>query len=194
MIRTKHELNKQKIYDKVSEMNDKLRNFYDVDKEYHDYLWYLMDEPLQTVYDEKNGEEYQAVTLLNHNGMCKTYGLSVLMELYLSYHKRASWNLLWMGLLEKLTFINNKLKLIGNHSAAIEVTWDYVVEKFIEFHMSQSRSDYYHDWEKEFSTSEEETYKKSLQWLDELKKQGLTPQDVVKKDFEECDENQNDNE
>jgi hypothetical protein len=49
-----------------------------------------MDEPLQTVYDEKNGEEYQAVTLLNHNGMCKTYGLSVLMELYLSYHKRAS--------------------------------------------------------------------------------------------------------
>jgi hypothetical protein len=30
--------------------------------------------------------------------------------------------------------------------------------------------------------------------LDELKKQGLTPQDVVKKDFEECDENQNDNE
>jgi hypothetical protein len=84
--------------------------------------------------------------------MCKTYGLSVLMELYLSYHKRAKWNLLWMGLLEKLTFIDNKLKLIGNHSAAIEVTWDYVIEKFIEFHMSQSRSDYYYDWENEFNT------------------------------------------
>jgi hypothetical protein len=48
-------------------------------------------------------------------------------------------------LLEKLTFIDNKLKIIGNHSATSEIKWEEVVEKFIEFHMNKDENYYYKD-------------------------------------------------
>jgi hypothetical protein len=47
-----------------------------------------MNEPIQSVFDEKNGEEYKSVVLLNNNGTAKNYGLSILIELYMSYHER----------------------------------------------------------------------------------------------------------